>query len=916
MQNAYLSIGRSSTYLAASDRGPEGFMSWLHGLAHRLRTVFRPGTHARDLDEEMRFHAELDAVNERDPAGAPRRFGNRTYYREEVRRLTWIGPFDVMRQDLSYAWRATRRSPGFTAVVVLTLALGIGANASVFSILDRLYLRPPAGVDDPWAIRRTWIEHFRTFDGEPFRSQAVSVVTYEAITAATGVARASALYTTDFAARLGRRPTDPTVAVVYATASYFSVLGVRPALGRLYTADEDRFGSGAPVVVVSHAFWENRLHGDSAVLGRTIPIGSGIFTIVGVLDRQFTGLDLRPSEIWMPLASMLPAAVSRQRPDWWRAENATRFWMLRRATPTLTDAEFTRRATAVIRDEQRAKGLLGDTLRAVWTGPILEARGPVKPGYEMTVSTRLAGVAAIVLVIAAANVINLLLARAARRRREIAVRLALGVSRGRLARMLLTETLVLAMLGGAGGLIAAWWGASLLRALILAERAWPGPAVDGRVVVFAIAVTLVAGLVAGIVPAMQASTPHLASALRGGARDGVSHRSRLRSALVIAQTALSVVLLVGAALFVRSLHNVQRLDLGFDADRLYFGHVRFAEGERPPNAVVGAAMRDIAARLRGRPGVEAVARSNFEPMRGIGFESFFIGADSNASFGRRAPTVSIVSAPFFETVGLRMLRGRTFSGGDVEHPPAEVVVNEAMATLVWPGRDPIGSCVRIAKRDNPCAPVVGVVETARLTDVIEREAAAQFYLPVGSNLASSTGETIIVRARDAAGTAAVAELAGLLRRRFPGAATIVTPMTETLEPEYRPWRLGASLFTGLGVLAMAVAVIGIFGTVSYGVSQRMHEFGVRVALGARLADVVQQVVGEGLRTAGIGVALGIALALAAGRLVAAMLYGLAPWDPTALAIASAALLATAAIAALLPAWRAGRADPLTVLRVE
>jgi putative ABC transport system permease protein len=889
-------------------------MSWLDGIRHRLQTLLTPAAYARDLEEEMRIHAELDASHQRDPGGTARRFGNRTYYKEETRRLTWLRFADVVRQDLSYAWRTVRRSPGFTAVVVVTLALGIGANASVFSLLDRIYLRPPGGVSDPWSLRRTWVEHFRTASGIPFKSQAISYVTYEAITAATGTTGQTALYRTEFASRLGRHPSDPTVGVVYATANYFNVLGVKAAMGRFFTSDEDRIGNGAAVAVVSHAFWKARLHGDSAALGTPLPIGATVYTVIGVADPGFTGLDLRSSDVWVPLASV-PASMF-PRPRWWMDETATVFETVRRATSATSDAEYRRRATAVLREMNRREGVRGDTLATVWTGPILEARGPATPGQELVVSTRLAGVAVMVLLIAAANVINLLLARATSRRREIAVRIALGVSRARLVRMLTTETLLLALMAGAAGLLASWWGASVLRALIMPEIPWSVPAVDARVAAFAVVVTLAAGIVAGIVPAMQTSNPRLTSALKAGAREGVRHRSRLRSMLVVTQTALSVTLLVGSVLFVRSLHNVQSLDIGFDADRLVFGRVQFADGESPPGAVLSASMRDVAAGLRGRPGVEAIARADMEPMRGIGFLSFYRGADSSASFGRRAPTVSAVSPSFFRTVGLRMLHGRTFDGDDATPGPTEVVVNEAMAKLVWPGRDPIGDCLRFESRETPCFTVVGVVETARLTGVIEPEQAAQFYVPLGSSARRSSGATIVVRASQTGAGAAAAELAGALRRAFPGAVPTVTPMMANLEPEYRPWRLGASLFTALGLLAVAVAVVGIYGTVSYGVTQRTHEFGVRAALGASAGDVVGQVVGEGVRTVAVGVALGIALSLAAGRVVGAMLYGIAPRDPGVLGSVAVGLLAVAALAALVPAWRAARADPLTALRAD
>src|SRR5688500_9656954 len=340
-------------------------MSWLDGLKHRVRTLMRPGTHERDVADEMRFHLELDASHDPAAASAPGRFGNRTYYKEEVRRQTWLGTLDVARQDLGYAWRATRRSPGFTAVVVLTLALGIGVNGATFSVLDRFYLRPPRGIEDPSSLRRMWIA--RPGSDNAFPSQSISFGAYNAIAAATGSRDNMALYATDYAMRLGKRPTDPRVGVVYATASYFPVLGVRPALGRVYSADEDRVGGKPSVAVVSHAFWRNRLGGDSAALGRTIAIGTDAYVVVGVLDRRFTGLDLRAAEVWLPLGAFSAGWAGDR---WWANDGASAFTSIRRATPAVADAEFDERATAYLRAANRGRVARAATLATISSGSI------------------------------------------------------------------------------------------------------------------------------------------------------------------------------------------------------------------------------------------------------------------------------------------------------------------------------------------------------------------------------------------------------------------------------------------------------------------------------------------------------------------------------------------------------------------
>jgi hypothetical protein len=308
-------------------------------------------------------------------------------------------------------------------------------------------------------------------------------------------------------------------------------------------------------------------------------------------------------------------------------------------------------------------------------------------------------------------------------------------------------------------------------------------------------------------------------------------------------------------------------------------------------------------------------------MRGMGFGEFYIDGFSQEEARREQGDVTpfmVSSTPsYFETVGLRILRGRTMAGGDVDGAPAEVVVNEAMARLAWPGRDPIGRCMHFGSRENPCYAVVGVVEDARWDAVIETQPRAQYYVPLG-NLPTQglTGRVLIVRAEPGLAGQIAREVQNALREAFPTANASAHAMTERLEPEYRPWRLGATLFLAFGFLALLVALVGIYSSVSYGVSQRTHEFGVRSALGAQVRTIIGQVVAEGLRTVALGVVLGIALALAAGRLLAAMLYGIAPGNPVVLLLVAGCLLVVAAIAAAVPAWRAGRVDPMTALRVE
>ncbi|MBK8006689.1 MAG: ABC transporter permease [Gemmatimonadetes bacterium] len=889
-------------------------MSWLDGLRHRLDTLLHPGRYSAELDEEMRHHQDLARMHAPDADAARRQFGSATRYREQARDLTWLHLPDVVGQDLRGAWRGITRAPSLTLLVVGTLALGLGANAATFSILDALYLRPPAGVEDPATLRGWWIEHHRTGDGVPFTSAALNYPMYRALREARGPEARLALYVRDDP-HLGRGLLGPKVDVVYASAGYFGVLGLRPALGRLYTADEDSLGAPAAVAVVSDAFWRSKLAGNPAVLGTPLQLGPKTFTIIGVLDGPFRGLDLQPADVWLPLAAITPPSWIEG--PWWESDNPYYFHALERWNPALSDVAAEAQVTAALRalDQQRS-GVRADTLLAAHVSSPLEARGPAKPRAEQQIAVRVGGIAVIVLVIAWANVINLLLAHALGRRREIALRLALGISRARLVRLLTLETLLIAGLAALAALGVAWAGGNALRALLLPEVSWATPALDWRAALFTAGVALASALVAGLIPALQASNPVLTETLKSAGPGSGRRRSRLRSALVMLQAALAVVLLVGAGLFVQSLRNVEGLDIGYDSGQLLFGDVQFEEGSEPPAALRAAQSAEIMARLQGRPGIEVVARTAMPPLYGFSFTTFYSGADSAGSLGVNLPTVAEVTPEFFQATGIRLLAGRTFTPSTSGAPLDEVVVNDATARLLWPGKDPLGQCLQFRARTNPCVPVVGVVETVRRERVLETESKGQFYLPVGSKWAYSAGETIVVRAAVNGTATASAQLLEELRRAFPAGLARVTPMTKNLEREYRPYRLGATLFTAFGLLALVVAVMGIYSTITYDVRQRTHEFGVRVALGAGMGTLVRQVVGEGLRTVSLGVLAGVAAAVAGGKLIAALLYGTAPGNPVVLAAVALVLLLVAALAAALPAWRAARTDPVVALKQD
>jgi predicted permease len=880
----------------------------------------------RDVDAEVRFHLEarveelVEQGMARDAARAKalEEFGDvddtrlrlAEIDRRVARRRSRIEWMHGVRQDVVYAARSLRRTPAVAITIVLTLALGLGANAAMFSLLDVIFLRPPAGVAQPIDLRRVWVRR-RFSTGVQFWS-GYDYATYDAVARSVADRVSATLYRPPAQLALGRGENAPSAGVSSAAASYFSLLGVKPQLGRFYLADEDRLDSPALVAVVSDAFWKRELGGAADAVGRQITLLNHTFVIIGVAPQGFTGTELDATDIWVPTAALMSTRAAGRMP-WWRDQNVNGFQVLMRLAPGAREGELVSRATAAV----HAPGLPfeHDTIAVMAFASIIRARGPGELRGEMHVATRLGGVAVIVLLIAVANVVNLLLARAVRRRREIAVRLALGVSRARLVRMLVTESVMLSLVATAAALAAATWGGALLRRLLMPEVRFAESPLHWRVLLFALAVALVAGTLAGLIPAVQSASPDLTSALKAGSREGGVQRSRLREGLVIAQAALSVLLLVGAVLFVRSLHNVKEHDVGYTVDRLLFASVSYATRDSARDAGMSARFLALTPGLAALPGVERVAFTSMRPKAGMSFTSYFPDV---GRANKHLPTgmFTAVTPDYFDAIGTKLLRGRTFTRHPGPNAPYEIIVNQAQADAIWANENPIGHCVRFNADTMPCATVIGVAQTALLNSIDETPA-AHFYVSIEHSPVATWGASdIVIRAEPAKLAAVQRSMNELLRSDFADGVPRFKTMAQVMEPEYRPWQLGATLFTLFGGLALIVAGVGIYSSVSYAVSQRTHEFGIRVALGARTSDVMRQVLGEGLRTVALGVVLGILMALAAGRLVASLLYGIAASDPAAMATVAVVLLLISLLAALAPAWRAAGADPVRALRAD
>jgi predicted permease len=532
-------------------------------------------------------------------------------------------------------------------------------------------------------------------------------------------------------------------------------------------------------------------------------------------------------------------------------------------------------------------------------------------------------VAAVVLLIAAANVANLLLARVLRRRREVSVRLALGISRGRLARLLLSESLLLALAGLAGALALAWWGGQAVRLALLPDVQWGAP-LGGRTLLFSLAATVMTGLVIGLVPALQAGRRDVSLGLRTAAGDGGGRRMPARAALTIVQAALSVVLLVGAGLFVRSLWNVSRINLGIDADRILAVWTEFAAvdgttgaGEREAEAARRSAYFEQALdRLRREPGIESVALALGTPLQGsFGVTVRVPGRDSIPELPGGGPYITVGTPGYFETVGTRIVRGRGFEEGEGAGTEPIVVVGETMARVLWPGEDALTKCLIIGSDDDaPCARVVGVAQDVHRSG-IRQQPVMQYYIPYGQERGIG-GTQIVVRPRGDA-VAYEPTLRRLLYSIDPAISYVaINPLRQVLDPQVRPWRLGATMFLVFGALALLIAAVGLYSVMAYGVAQRRAEIGVRMALGARTRGIVGMFMRQGVGLVMIGVLAGAAVAWAAGPRIEPLLFEAGARDPVVVGSVAAVLVLVAALASIIPARRAGRTDPLDALRAE
>ena len=833
---------------------------------------------------------------------------------------TWhariAGPADILIGDLRYAVRGLRRSPGFTIAVMLTLGLGIGANVAMFGVTDRLMFRPFPYLRDPSTVHRVYFQ--TTSNGRTLSQFTIPYARYLDIRKGTSSFSQYA-GVTEWRLAVGASDGSRERQVVGVNASFFDFFDAPPALGRYFTAIEDSIPRGANVAVLSYAYWMTELGGRN-VLGEKLQVGPLLTTVIGVTPKGFVGVsEGEAPSVFVPITT-LAYGVNQG-----HAETFPRLyiwdWMsvMVRRKPAVSVARASSDLTrAFIASREAQRATLPSTSPPRLAHPVAIAgslRTAAGPGASLESRTLLwvDGVAIVVLLIACANVLNLMLARVLSRRREIALRLALGVSRSRLAVQFVVEGLLLAGLGCLTGLLIAQSVSAALRRLIVRDGATEAIAGDSRALVAACACAAIAGLVLSLGPALFSPREDVASALRSGSRQAnATHQTpAIRAALLIVQAALSVALLVGAGLFVRSLDNVRSLRLGWNPDPVLVVGLNY-RGIVFDTAAAEVTRRTLLDAARAIPGVRSVARVNTMPFATSYRPLFVAGIDSVGKLGRF--NYQATTPDFFDVVATRIVRGRGFT--TQEHGPAGyvAVISESMARILWPGLDPIGRCFRMDAPTEPCMRVVGVAEDAVQYSIDDTQRLL-YYIPDDIRPSVRPGNRLWIRFETGDPAAQIETVRRALQRVMPPPGYVtVSRLEDAVDIQRRSWTLGATMFVAFGALALLVAAVGLHGVIGYSVAQRVQELAIRIALGAQRADVVRLVTTQAVGFVAIGLSIGLGVAWLAARWVQPLLFGESARDPVVFVGVGLAVSIVSLIASAGPAIRATRADPSSALR--
>ena len=875
----------------------------------KLRFFFRRPQLDRELEEEMRMHIEMQAAKGRE-AGlsaqaaydeARREFGNLTLLKEESRAAWGWAWLDTLGQDLRYALRMLRRTPGFTILAVLVLALGIGANTAVFSVVNAVLLKPLAypEPDRIVTLASLWKE-----DGD--RGQ-VSAPDFHDWHDQSTVFEATAYYKDGQTAVLAG-PEAEYGYVTRVTPEFFRVFGVEPVQGRLFIAEEEKPGS-AGAAVVSSSFWqshfgENHFGGTSGALVHTVRVFNQTLTVVGVLPPGFHFPD--KTDIWLPANTIIPETASR---------SGHNFRVVGRLRPgvTLQQAQAQMAAIGARLEQQYPSSNQGKSVA------VTRMRDDMVSDVRLTLYLLL-GAVAVVLLIACANLASLLLARATARTREIAIRAAVGASRGRIVRQLITESVKLALVAGITGLLLAVWGSQALVALApsnvprLAETG-----IDGGVLAFTLGVSLIASLLFGLVPALQASRLDLNEALKQGAgRAGVGGRTgRMREALVVAEIALSVTLLAGAGLLLKSFVALHNVALGFRPEQVLVMTANVPASDLESSRRATRFFKSLLAEVAALPGVSAAGATRVPPGR-VGSDGGYwidhLPPREHLSVNAPNAVFSVVAPGAFATLGIPLRAGRDFHDADTYDAPFTVIINEALARKAFPGQDPIGHLLFCGFDSLAPMKIVGVVGDVRQYGPA-REPSPEIYMPYEQHPRTATALSIVARAAGDPTSLSTA-MRRLARERSPDVPVKFTTMELSLAenvaaPRFRTLLLG--IFAGL---AVSLAMVGVYGVMAYVVRLRSGEIGLRMALGASPGSILRLVLRQSLRLVAIGLALGLAGAVIATRLLASMLFQVTPGDPLTYAGVALLLGGVTLVASFIPARRAANVNPVVALAQE
>ena len=818
---------------------------------------------------------------------------------------------DSLMQDIRQALRLLSKNPGFTLVAILTLALGIGANTAIFSIMDS-FLMKPLPVKDPFQLE---VLAFQQKNGPILNN--FSVAEYRDIRSQSGeVFSDVAAYMIGIDGVKVNGKAD-RVLTNYVSGNYFSMLGIHPALGRFFLPKEGEVQGADSVMVLGYSYWQSAFGGDPGVIGKSVPVDGHPMVIVGVAPKGFHGtFTLFDARVFMPLGMAVNGGYP---PDFMENRVSRNAFLIARLGPGV-NLQSARASLAVVGQRLAQQYPNDDKDMNLQAYAEVESRPNPDPNHTILIVTGFfLGLAALVLILACVNVANILLVRATVRGREMAIRAALGAGRSRLIRQLLTESVVLALAGGFVGMVFGYWGSSAVDLLNV-------PSVvplqfdfgfDWRVFAFGFAAALVTGLIVGVVPAVRASRGNLAGILHEGGRGVIGTRQRLRTVLVVAQVAGSLMLLIIAGLFTRSLGAAQKTTLGFDPS-----HVLNLTMD--PNEVGYSQTQSrefyktLLNRVRALPGVVSAAHAASVPMGYVGNADDVKVEGYEPPPGQPQPRVfyNLVTPGYFETIGIALEHGRGFTDADNEKSKYVGVVNEAMAKQFWPNLDPIGREFRIASDMAHSIEVVGVSKDARFGGVTG-PISPSFFLPFAQHFAGNSLETLQVKTA-AAPAAMIPEVERVISSLAPDLPVFdVKTMTEALYTlnGILIFKVGAFLAAALGLLGLVLAIVGVYGVVSFAAGQKTHEIGIRMALGAEPLDILRMVFREGLVIVGIGLAVGIGAALLAGRVVGKFLIVSAK-DPLTYVSVSVILAFVALAACYVPARRAMRVDPMVALRYE